>query len=308
MNPIDLLPIEHPTEVDPSIDNPLYFYDNVVKPLIPTVINIQNNGIPIDLNKVEKLEKTLVDLLEEVNIKAHNNKYIQQYLTTVHKRTINDKRQELSIKAKGYKDYYKPYDTSKIELRTALVNYYFKSKGKDTYCKDKWTVKDLKSLNTFKVDTFIQDVIDKKIDSRSEIAVEAMVDYAASKATIYNKSLQDKLKEAEKVALQFNLGSAKQKKEFFAMVGIEHLSTTDKGEPSYPRKDLEKILQTITDVDLIEAIQLFIDYSYGAIVKNNFIEAFKRYTIDGILYGKIILHGTKSFRITSKEPKLNWVS
>jgi DNA polymerase-1 len=163
----------------------------------------------------------------------------------------------------------------------------------------------LKNFNIFHKDTFIDDVINNTITTtESEIVDKAMTDYAERKASIYNLSIQAKLKEYSALLPKFNPASAKQKKEFFAMAGVEPLSTTDKGEPSYPRKDLEKIIKTVTDTDLIEAIQLFIDNSYGAIVKNNFIEAFKRYTIDGVLYGKINLFGAKSFRLTSKEPNL----
>lgn len=80
------------------------------------------------------------------------------------------------------------------------------------------------------------------------------------------------------------------------------LPSLPKNKYSWDRDNIEAILKSTTDQDEIEMLQALVDYSFGAIVKNNFIKAFYEYTIDGRLYGDLKLFGAKSFRLTSSNP------
>lgn len=54
--------------------------------------------------------------------------------------------------------------------------------------------------------------------------------------------------------------------------------------------------------DLQDVISCFLDYSNSSIIKNNFIEAFYKNTINGVLYSSFKLFGTRTFRLTSSNP------
>ena len=175
-----------------------------------------------------------------------------------------------------------------------------------THHSDKWTIKALKGLNILLDDVEIKKIIDG--EPTTEIARAGMLAMAKDKLRVYNKSIDSKVIEKgtkELLLPPFNPASSKQKRELFDWLGIEALSTSKtSGEASFPRSDLEIMLKTTDEGDLKDLLQAFIDHSYSAIIKNNFIAAFKRYTIDGILYGNLKLFGSKGFRLTSQNPNM----
>ena len=56
--------------------------------------------------------------------------------------------------------------------------------------------------------------------------------------------------------------------------------------------------------DILKIVNLLLDYSNNAIIKDNFIKGFKNNTVNGRLYGRYNCFGAKTFRLTSNSPNL----
>jgi DNA polymerase-1 len=188
--------------------------------------------------------------------------------------------------------------------RTWVVNKYLKRINRPNDVRDKWSVQDLKKYNIFLKDPFIAAVIQKRDLSDNSHIKKAMEALAKHKLDLWNRPRLEKAQEPVQLE-DFNPGSNKQCKEFFELMNIEPTQfSKDTGEASWGRKALEEVLTTTTDPQLIDVLEAMIDYSYSAIIKNNFIKAFDSFTIDGVLHGNIKLFGAKSYRPTSQRPNL----
>lgn len=312
-NPMDLLPITHPIDVNPAIGDATYFYRNVVKALIPDVIRIMLNGIPIDMERVEVLYNEVRVLLKDVQKTVNNNSLIDQF----HKRTYKQKyarlQQQLEAKKRTVDFYLKKYIPNNLTHRTYVINDRLKKLGLEEHVKVKWTVQDIKKFNLLLNDNIINRIVDKTI--ATQFTLDGMQTMAEDKLAIYNKSIDDKLHTTgtvERLIPQFNMNSSKQKAQFFEYLNIDPIKRSKKtNEASWGRKELEIILEITLESSsgdsyelLSEVVQAFIDNSYGAIINNNFISSFRRFTINGTLYGNLKLFGAKTFRLTSQAPNL----
>jgi len=303
-NPIDLLPIKHPIEYDPSINDPNYFYNNVLRYLIPDIIRISTNGIPINLKKAEELEKVVTNVLDIVDKKLSSNKLMLAFQEYLYPIKFKEYKEKLIDKKRDIDYYLKKGDITNIVHRTYIVNTYLKSINSIHYS-NKWKMNDLKKLNYILEDNVLTSIIDKEVDE--EIILAGMKVMAEKKLKIYNKSIDTEIDEGTKSKLipKFNPASSTQKKQLFEFLKLKPIRfSKDTGEPSWNRESLEEYLKTTTNNELKEILQLLIDHSYSAIIKNNFIKAFYNYTIDETLYGNYKLAGTKTMRLTSNSPNL----
>ena len=249
MNPLDLLPIQHPQEYAP--EDPLYFYNNVVQPLIPDILRVEANGIPIDLEKVQELETQVSNILEEVHNKLRTNPMMLDFLKYEAEKLRKNKIEKLEDKKKTPEDFYKPFIISNKIHRTWVINLYLGANSKADMKMEEWSLKDVKKLNQVLASKFIQDLLDKTLDPNHHIVVEAMKQLAEEKCRAYNKNRIDSkintVKEDDLINA-FNPSSPIQLQNFFKFYGIESENTTPTGNPKWDRSELlriQKLLDTM---------------------------------------------------------------
>ena len=241
-SPYDLLPIDNP-RIEPHKDDSTYFYENVVKHMIPDIVQMEANGIPIDLDKVGELEQTVKEVIQKVHDKLRNNTCMLQFLETVITGLKKDKKVKLEEKRKEIEDFIKPFDVKNKVHRTYVINEYLKDRP--NLHMEEWSVKDMKKLVQTGSFPFVELLIEKDIVPWMQETVDtAMQRLAQDKCDAYNKNKVDAKVEAlettDMITL-FNPGSATQKQKFFAYYGIESEKQTDAGNPQWDRSELERL-------------------------------------------------------------------
>lgn len=301
MRPYQLLPMPFPADYDPG---PGFFYENFAKAFIPDMIQLMDTGLPIDQDAVEDLrtvvEETLIGVHETLNGADLVQRYQETRLPAAQK-----KHAEEATQAVRKLDYYlKQYKPGDMTHRTWVMNTYLKFLRRHKDCREKWTVKDMKSYNIFLKDTLVQNLIDKRPLSQNKHVQAGMMALAEYKLELWNRPRYEKAKKPVTLA-EFNPSSSKQVKEFFEMLGIPPLAySKDTGEASWGREQIEMLQKETSDEELLTVLDAMVQNSYAAIIRNNFIKAFDTYTVDGVLHGNVKLFGAKSFRNTSNSPNL----
>lgn len=307
-SPWDLLPVPEPRTVNPPFGE---FYEKVAKPLIQDVVRIMDNGIPISLKKVRELDNHLAKVLDDVDKRIQTNPLIKQFQILEHAHLKKQFIAEKRSKMRSFRHYIKEFDASNLVHRSYFMEEIRKIRPEITPPEDmlptgipKWT----KNYTRHFIDKHpaVRLLLNNRITFTNSIAKAAMLELAKDKANIYNETYKQAIENADSVQVPpFNPGSSQQKQRFFSWLGEESDSVSKTtGLPSWDRDQIERINRETTNPDLKDLTQAFIDYSFGATVKDNFINNFYKYTINDRLYGNLKLFGAKSFRLTSSNPNL----
>lgn len=303
-SPHDLLPAPVPSTIDPPDD---YFYSQVVKHLVPTTVRLMNTGLPIDLNRVEQLEHELDSIISDVHSTLAANPHIQAYLQSRYASQISEYQSLQLSRIKPASAFLVPFDHKKPEHRSYFMHLYAQSQSlplpPDTLPTgiSKWSARDVQKLSASR--PILQRLLAGQL--RSTETAQAMQLYAEHKADLRNKSTRDKINAPNISYPVFNPASPVQKAELFSMLNLQSEATSKTtGADKWDRAQLERLLHEVSDPATIELLQALIDFSFAAIVRNNFIEAFYNYTVDGRLHGQYKLFGAKSFRFTSSNPNM----
>lgn len=305
-SPHDQLPAPEPKHTEYDLG---HFYQNTARYLIKDAVRIMDNGLNIDLDKVIELEKTLSEQLEEVKTELANNPLIKEYLELRYTSEIQAYVQDRKSKMRDPSYYNAPFKPSDINHRSYFMEEYAKEQGwgspedKLPTGVGKWPVNLVKKYA--KTNRLLQMLLDGTIPANTPVISKAMNRLAQDKADMYNNKYVEQAKKPAVPFPEFNPGSSKQKQELFDMLGVESEATSkETGLPKWDRAQVERVNLETDDENIKHFTQCFIDYSFAAIIKNNFIEAFYNYSVDGRLYGQYKLLGAKSGRFTSSNPNM----
>lgn len=305
-SPHDQLPAPEPKDKEYPVG---YFYEHTAKHLIKDAVRIMDNGLHIDIDKVIELEETLAEQLAEVEKELASNPLIASYLEHRHKDQIKAYVQDRKSKMRDPSYYNVPFKPNDMVHRSYFMEVYAKERGwgspedKLPTGVAKWPKNLVKKYA--KSNKLLEMLLDGTIPKNTPAISEALAMLAKDKADMYNQKYVEQVKKPEVPYPKFNPGSATQKQELFEMLGIESDATSKKtGLPQWDRAQIERVNKENENPDVKHFTQCFIDYSFAAIIKNNFIEAFYNYSVDGRLYGQYKLLGAKSGRFTSSNPNM----
>jgi DNA polymerase I-like protein with 3'-5' exonuclease and polymerase domains len=286
-----------------------HFYHYTAKWLIKDTVRIMMNGLPISLPKVRALEEVLVSNLKEVEKGLANNPAILRFSEMRYEKLIEAYKKTQKSKMRTPNYYIKEFNSKNVTHRCFFMDVFAAKVGMESPeeklpkgC-SKWSAKLIKTFT--KKYPPLKALLDHTILPTNPTAIEAIKLLAKVSAEEYNLSYQAQIKDPDLKKPVFNPGSPQQKQKLFEMLGCYSDKISKKtGDSSWDREQVEHLNKTTVDEDIIAVTQCLIDHSFSAIVKNNFIAAFYRYTLEGVLYGGYTLLGAKSGRYTSSKPNM----
>ena len=131
----DILPIVEPKDHQ---ETPRYFYENVLKPILPAMIELTLTPMPIDMNIIDEIKQEAINKREPAMEKLKNFPKVKEYM----QRVIETERQKFLvplIEKHTIEDLNpKPYKNT-ILHRTLVVNEVLGTN------KEKWSIKEIKT-------------------------------------------------------------------------------------------------------------------------------------------------------------------
>ncbi|AGM46929.1 DNA polymerase [Alteromonas phage vB_AmaP_AD45-P2] len=305
-SPHDQLPAPEPTGQHYPVG---YFYENTARHLIKDAVRIMDNGLAINIDKVVELEQVLEDQIDEIDKELEANPLIQEFIAEKRKYLVEEYIKKCKSSFRDPSHYLTEFKPKDMTHRSYFMHVYAKAQGwgnpSDTYPSgvSKWPAKLVKKYA--KTNRLLQMLLDGTIPQETPAVVEAMKLLALHKADTYNEKYVEKVKNPQVPKPKLNPGSAQQKQQLFDYLGIESETMSKKtGLPSWDRDEIERVNRITKDENVKKLTQSFIDYSFAAIVRNNFIAAFYTFTVEDRLYGQYKLLGAKTGRFTSSSPNM----
>ena len=291
----------HPTEwIMPTSEprynteqfNQRYYYEFILKPAIPVIVEMLNAGQSIDLSQVKALSKQVETVKQQCIDKINSYKIVQDFFKQIDAERIEKflapvRKAMKQPKYTGYK--------SNPKMRAFVVNYLIGTNYETL------SDKELKLLDN----PLLQPLIAKQYDHPDIVA--AANKYAKEEAYRQNVKANriDKLEHPEKyVQLGFNPYNYQQLTKMWIAFGLESDEISkDTGMPSYSKDVLEKLVKE-TEGDVHEIIKLQLEIAESKNIITQYIPKYLGSSVDGRVYGAIRLFGTISGRLSGKAAKM----
>lgn len=333
--PWEWLPLPKPADYSPADEfGEDFFYKNFANPLIADTVRIMNNGLPLDIKKVFKLEKEVSKVLQSVETTIEVNPIIQQYYQWKYPSLLKEHNALYQEKIHTYEQHLTDFKPKDVIHRSHYIFNYIAANPRTAYDiipppditetgVPKWTANQLKRIIHAhpKLEALSQNSESCINDKYAQQAVKDIAQFKADKFNerhdYINRQAANSIKD---LVPTFNPASSNQLHELLTnMLGHESDELSDafkewqkqvqrnarygtpieketpKNKYSWSRDEVEKLQQlTEEGSDLHILLQAFIDHSFAAIIKQNFIESFYTYTVNDRLYGQYKLLGAKS--------------
>ena len=268
--------------------NQRYYYEFILKPAIPVVVEMIMNGQAIDLSKVDKLkaeveafnEQTLATISEIPIVKKFQDRVdkerIDKFLEPVYKSMKEPKYQ-------GYKN--------TVGMRTWIIN---------TYCGtnyEKVTAAMLKDINH----PIAQLLHNKQFE---HVDVKAAADsYEDAECLRQNTAANriDKIQHPEKyIQIGFNPWNYQQLKQMWLEFGLESYKVSkETGEMSFDSQVLGDLAKTSTG-EPQQVIKLYLEVAQSKNMITQYIPKYYGSTVNGRLHYSLRLFGTFTGRLSGK--------
>lgn len=275
--------------------NQRYYYDFILKPAIPMIVEMLNTGQGIDLDqvtvlsdKVEAIKQSAMDVINSFQIVQDfqnivDTARIEKFLEPVRK----------SMKQPNYTGY-----INNVAMRTFVVNYYAPFQSK------KITATDLKKPEYRDLGVVMALAVK---DYEHEAIITASNAYAEQHA--YNMNVKanriDKLENPQNyVDIGFNPYNYKQLAQMWTHFGLISEETSKKtGEMSFSSPILKEMVNTLSG-DIQQIMRSYLEISQASNLMKMYIPKYRGSTVDGRVYGNIRLLGTITGRLSGKAPKM----
>ena len=291
----DLIPIVEPRYHQ---ETPRYFYENVLKPLVRTNIELLETPMPIDMSIIEQIKQEALAQKEPAFQALQNFPVVKKYMSIVKQDLITKFvtpliQQKANWPTRVYK--HNPID------RTFILNYLT---GES---RDSWKVVDIKQLiPTSAYSQLLQDILDKCITVPNHpLVLEAMATHRSSNQVKLQAKLDNPKQYLNPKQLVINPNAAQQMRGLWKFLGLESDVLTKGKEESFNKDVLKAIYKVSQDESIKQVIKQVLDIAATKNLLSQYIPAYETSNIDGFCYQSMKCPGTKSYRISGAIGKVD---